>query len=61
MSIKNLVKFGYSNKGSIVKYKQKYHRLLIKAFQRRFRPELINGIIDQECLLILNKLASIKG
>ncbi len=59
--MKNLVKLGYSNKGSIVKNKEKYHRLLIKAFQRRFRPELINGNIDQECLLILNKLASIKG
>ena len=59
--MKNLVKLGYPNKGSIVKNKEKYHRLLIKAFQRRFRPELINGNIDQECLLILNKLASIKG
>ena len=59
--MKNLVKLGYSNKGSIVKNKEKYHRLLIKAFQRRFRPELINGNIDQECLLILNKLASIKA
>ncbi len=55
--IKKLIKFGYSNKGGIVKNKEKYHRLLIKAFQRRFRPELINGNIDQECLLILNKLA----
>ena len=59
--MKNLVKLGYPNKGSIVKNKEKYHRLLIKAFQRRFRPELINGNIDQECLLILNKLASIKA
>ena len=58
--MKNLVKLGYSNKGGIVKNKQKYHRLLIKAFQRRFRPELINGNIDKECLLIVNKLASIK-
>ena len=59
--MKNLVKLGYPNKGSIVKNKEKYHRLLIKAFQRRFRPELINGNIDQEFFLILNKLASIKS
>ena len=24
-------------------------RLLIKAFQRRFRQKLVNGISDQEC------------
>ena len=28
----------------------------IKAFQRRYRQELINGIFDQECYLILNNL-----
>ena len=28
----------------------------IKAFQRRFRQDLINGIFDQECYLILNNL-----
>jgi N-acetylmuramoyl-L-alanine amidase len=28
----------------------------IKAFQRRFRQELVNGIFDQECYLILNNL-----
>ena len=54
--MKNLIKFGYSNKGSIVKNKKKYHRLLIKAFQRRYRPELISGKIDQECLLISQNL-----
>ena len=58
--IKNLKKFGYPSKSLIVKKKPKYHRLLIKAFQRRFRPELVSGSIDQECLLILNKLLSIK-
>ena len=29
----------------------------VKAFQRRFRQELINGKIDQECLLISKNLA----
>ena len=28
----------------------------IKAFQRRFRQKLVNGIFDQECYLILNNL-----
>jgi len=27
-----------------------------KAFQRRFRQQLVNGIFDQECYLILNNL-----
>ena len=32
-------------------------KLLTKAFQRRFRQSLINGIIDQECLLISKNIA----
>ena len=32
-------------------------KLLTTAFQRRFRQELVNGIIDQECLFISNNLA----
>ena len=39
----NIKKIGYS------KCTQKY---LVKAFQMRFRPELINGKIDKECLEI---------
>ena len=39
----NLKKIGYS------KCSEKY---LVKAFQMRFRPELINGKIDKECLEI---------
>ena len=31
-------------------------RLLIKAFQRRFRQGLINGISDQECLILSKNL-----
>ena len=58
--MKNLIKFGYSYKSIIMKNKLKNNKIFIKAFQRRFRPELINGNIDKECLLIMNKLASIK-
>ena len=29
---------------------------LIKSFQRRFRPELVNGKIDKECFIIAKKL-----
>jgi len=58
--MKNLRKFGYHLKSIRIKRNTKYNKLLIKAFQRRFRPELINSKIDQECLLIANKLANIK-
>ena len=56
----SLKKFGYSAKSSIIKNNEKFIKLLIKAFQRRFRPELINGKADQECLLIVSKLSKIK-
>ena len=58
--MKNLRKLGYYYKSIIMKNKVKNNKILIKAFQRRFRPELINGNIDKECLIIMNKLASIK-
>ena len=32
---------------------------LIKSFQRRFRPELINGKIDRECYIIAEKISKI--
>jgi N-acetylmuramoyl-L-alanine amidase len=47
---KNLFKIGYSKK--VLNKKN-----LVNAFQRRFRQELINGKIDQECLLISENLA----
>ena len=31
---------------------------IVKAFQRRFRPMLINGVIDKECLIICKNLAN---
>jgi len=58
--MKSLRKLGYPTKSNIFKNKLKFKKLLIKAFQRRFRPEMISGKIDQECLLIINKLTSIK-
>ena len=53
--IKNLYKLGYPK--NILFNKYKYSKLLTTAFQRRFRQELVNGIIDQECLFISNNLA----
>ena len=50
----NLNKIGYikvQSKSSIYK-----KRLLIKAFQRRFRQGLVNGISDQECLILSKNL-----
>ena len=50
----NLHKIGYTevhSKSSINKKK-----LLVKAFQRRFRQALVNGISDQECLILSKNL-----
>ena len=53
---KKLKKFGYfvnnSKKAEILK--------TVKSFQRRFRPELINGKIDMECFEIIKTLISSK-
>ena len=43
--IKNLHKIGYSRK-------RNDRNFIIKAFQRRFRQNLVNGKIDEECFLI---------
>ena len=48
--LKNLYKVGY------VKNNKKNNHFIIKAFQRRFRQDLINGKIDKECLLISKSL-----
>ena len=50
----NLIKIGYLK--NLKEFKKKNFKLLVKAFQRRFRQEIINGIIDQECLLISKNL-----
>ena len=52
--IKNLYKLGYTK--NLNKKNLKYSNLLTLAFQRRFRQELINGIIDEECLIISKNL-----
>ena len=51
---KNLNKIGYSNIDRL-----KYKNNLVKAFQRKFRQNLINGKIDKECLLISNNLVKL--
>ncbi len=52
----NLSKIGYSIKVPQNIEKNRYKTLLIKAFQRRYRKELINGKLDKECLLISSNL-----
>ena len=52
----NLFKIGYVLNTRNYFKKSKNLTFVIKAFQRRFRPELIDGKIDQECLLISQKL-----
>ena len=58
--LNRLKKFGYPLKTTNQKNDKKNNKLLVKAFQRRYRPELINGIIDKECLIIVSKLTRIK-
>ena len=54
--LNNLFKIGYSKKGLKNLNKVKYATFVIKAFQRRFRPVLINGKIDKECFIISKNL-----
>ena len=53
---RNLFKIGYSKIFSKNIGRNKYLRELIKTFQRRFRQELVDGKIDQECLIISKNL-----
>ena len=52
----NVFKIGYQKK--FIKYssKERFLNCIIKAFQRRYRQDLINGKVDQECLLISQNL-----
>jgi N-acetylmuramoyl-L-alanine amidase len=52
--IKNLNKIGYR----VIKRLDfnSYKKFITKAFQRRFRQNLVNGIPDQECFLISKNL-----
>ncbi len=52
---KNLAKIGYPKIKYI--YETKYTKFITKAFQRRFRQELINGVVDLECLVISDNIA----
>tara|TARA_Y100000590_G_C15654540_1_gene990106 strand:+ start:833 stop:1561 length:729 start_codon:yes stop_codon:yes gene_type:complete len=51
--MKNLKKMGYC-----FPYKTKiFHSKIVKAFQRHYRKELINGLLDKECLIITDNLS----
>ena len=55
---KNLITIGYPKaapKNSKIS-KKRYMKMITEAFQRRFRQSKINGIIDQECLMISKNL-----
>ena len=52
--IKNLYKIGYSK--NLVKKNYQYKKILTTAFQRRFRPKSVNGIIDKECFIVSKNL-----
>ena len=52
--LNNLYKIGYAK--NFNRKNTKYSNQLVVAFQRRFRQELINGIIDKECLIISKNL-----
>ena len=48
----NLSKIGYITKNSEYSKNRKFNNCVVRAFQRRFRQELINGKVDKECLII---------
>ena len=52
---KFLNKIGFQTRFNIKK--SRYQKKLIEAFQRRFRPELISGILDKECFFIAKNLS----
>ena len=57
MFYNNLSKIGYRIKRTDNPKNRKFNNYIVKAFQRRFRQELINGKLDKECLIISNNLA----
>ena len=57
MFYNNLSKIGYVVKKTHNSKNSKLNNYIVKAFQRRFRQELINGKIDKECLIISSNLA----
>ena len=57
MFYNNLSKIGYVIKKTENSKNRKFNNYIVKAFQRRFRQELVNGKLDKECLIISNNLA----
>ena len=55
---KNIFKIGYLKTvpKDLYNKKNNYFLKVTKAFQRRFRPEIINGKVDKECLIISQNL-----
>ena len=51
--VKNLNKIGYRFKNK----KKSYFITVLKAFQRRYRKQLINGLLDKECFIIAKNLS----
>jgi N-acetylmuramoyl-L-alanine amidase len=58
ITLKNIFKIGYSPFFKKKISNEKKNMLIIKAFQRRFRPKLVNGKIDRECLIITKNLVN---
>ena len=54
--INSLMKIGYKIKNTRVLGENKYLNYTVKAFQRRYRQDLIDGKIDQEGLIISKNL-----
>ena len=54
--INNLFKIGYSKKFPKNASKNRHLDYITKAFQRRYRQDVIDGKIDQECLIISQNL-----
>jgi len=50
--ILNLKKLGYC----FSKKEKNFYNKILKAFQRHYRRDLINGLLDQECFLISKRL-----
>ena len=53
---KNLSKIGYTTQNYKNFKRKNPYNYIVKAFQRRYRQELINGKVDKECLIISNNL-----
>jgi len=51
--VKNLNNIGYCFSTK----KKSFFVKIVKAFQRHYRRELVNGVIDKECLIIAEKLS----